>query len=476
MQGGIVKLVDINDYITPNQSCIKSLAETVKGKKGNEVKKITLDDCLSCTGCITSSEALLINNFTLENHFSMIKDNYNDDTSFKLGIISYQALESFLIVYKQIKNIQNHNINNYNEIANIIAEILDIDFILSLNDFILFTLNLSFDEFLDRNNKGLGIGTVSSECPGWVCYAEKKIGKISFDHMSNIKSPHEISSIIIKALFGKYFLNKNDSKDNKNDYTLDNNLYICSIMSCFDKKIEPIKNKNIINSVISTIELEQKFKEFLTLKNISKNRIINIEILKKFLDLNKEVKKTKEFIFKEIINNNTQINISLYNFIFEENYSSNFYIEYFIYRIKKSNPNCYIERKPGKNIDSKEILIYNNETKSEILYKFLISYGLRNIQNIVRMIKSNKMKYDYIELMACPGGCINGAGQIRVEKNRDDIFSEINNGFNSFKEGEVDIDKSINNIDKIVCEYNIDRNLFKQTFKEADFSKSDMDW
>ena len=38
MQGGIVKLVDINDYITPNQSCIKSLAETVKGKKGNEIK------------------------------------------------------------------------------------------------------------------------------------------------------------------------------------------------------------------------------------------------------------------------------------------------------------------------------------------------------------------------------------------------------------------------------------------------------
>ena len=190
MQGGIVKLVDINDYITPNQSCIKSLAETVKGKKGNEVKKITLDDCLSCTGCITSSEALLINNFTLDNHFSLIKDNFKNDASFKLGIISYQALESFLIVYKQLKNIQDYNINYYNEITNIIAEILNIDFILPLNDFILFTLNLSFNEFLERKNMGLGIGTISTECPGWVCYAEKKIGKISFGHMSNIKSPH----------------------------------------------------------------------------------------------------------------------------------------------------------------------------------------------------------------------------------------------------------------------------------------------
>ena len=248
-------------------------------------------------------------------------------------------------------------------------------------------------------------------------------------------------------------------------------------MSCFDKKIEPIKNKTGINTVISTIELEEKFKEFLSKNYIPKNRIINIEIMKKYLDLNKSIKEIKELIDKEINNNNSElINLSLYNFIFKENYSSNFYIEYFIYKIKNLNNNCYIERNPGKNIDSKEILIYNNETKSEILYKFLISYGLRNIQNIVRMIKSNKMKYDYIELMACPGGCINGAGQIRVEKNMDEIFNEINNGFNFLKNEKLDIDKSINEIEKIVCELNIDKNQFRQTFKEADFSKSDIDW
>jgi iron only hydrogenase large subunit-like protein len=249
-------------------------------------------------------------------------------------------------------------------------------------------------------------------------------------------------------------------------------------MSCFDKKIEPIKNKNGINTVISTIELEDKFKEFLNKKSIPKNRLINIHILKNFLDLNQNIKETKESINKQISDNkNTlQINISLYNFIFNENYSSNFYIEYFIYRIKNLNPNCFIERKPGKNIDSKEIFIYNNEAKTEIIYKFLISYGLRNIQNIVRMIKSNNIKYDYIELMACPGGCINGAGQIRVEKTRDNIFNEINNGFNYFKEGKSDIEKSINDIEKIVTEFDIDKNKFKQTFKEADFSKSDLDW
>ena len=475
MQGGIVKLVDINDYITPNQSCIKSLSETVKGKKGNDVKKITLDDCLSCTGCITSSEALLINNYTLENHLTLIKNNYQDNNSFKLGIISYQALESFFIVYKQIKNIHDNNLNYYNEITNIIAEILNIDFILPLNDFILYTLNIAFNEFLERKNNGKEIGTICTECPGWVCYAEKKIGKISFDHMSNIKSPHEIASIIIKALFEKYFSNKNN-QDKNNIFSTEKNLYLCTIMPCFDKKIEPIKNKNCINSVISTIELEEKFKIYITKEYKLKNRIINLQLLKNILYTNQSMTEIKELLLKEINNNQHQINISLYSFWFNENYSSNFYIEYFIYKIKKSNPNCYIERTPGKNIDSKEIIIYNNETKSQVICKFLISYGLRNIQNIVRMIKSNKIKYDYVELMACPGGCINGAGQIRVEKSRDSLFNDINLGFNLFTEGKIDIDKSINDIEKIVSELNIDKNNFKQIFKEADFSKSDMDW
>ena len=39
----------------------------------------------------------------------------------------------------------------------------------------------------------------------------------------------------------------------------------------------------------------------------------------------------------------------------------------------------------------------------------------RNIQNIVRNIKQNKVNYDYIEIMACPGGCINGGGQPYVK-------------------------------------------------------------
>lgn len=40
-------------------------------------------------------------------------------------------------------------------------------------------------------------------------------------------------------------------------------------------------------------------------------------------------------------------------------------------------------------------------------------YGFKNIQNTVQKLKRSKLKLDYVEIMACPSGCINGSGQFR---------------------------------------------------------------
>lgn len=47
--------------------------------------------------------------------------------------------------------------------------------------------------------------------------------------------------------------------------------------------------------------------------------------------------------------------------------------------------------------------------------KFAAMYGFRNIQNLVRKIKSKRCDYDFVEVMACPGGCGNGGGQARPD-------------------------------------------------------------
>lgn len=42
-------------------------------------------------------------------------------------------------------------------------------------------------------------------------------------------------------------------------------------------------------------------------------------------------------------------------------------------------------------------------------------YGFRNIQKSVQAIKKGKSPYQYVEMMACPGGCFSGGGQVRYE-------------------------------------------------------------
>ena len=40
-----------------------------------------------------------------------------------------------------------------------------------------------------------------------------------------------------------------------------------------------------------------------------------------------------------------------------------------------------------------------------------VASGLANTRALVEAIKSGKAKYDFVEIMACPGGCAGGGGQ-----------------------------------------------------------------
>lgn len=40
-----------------------------------------------------------------------------------------------------------------------------------------------------------------------------------------------------------------------------------------------------------------------------------------------------------------------------------------------------------------------------------VASGLSNARKVIEQIKSGEKKYDFIEIMSCPGGCINGGGQ-----------------------------------------------------------------
>ena len=43
--------------------------------------------------------------------------------------------------------------------------------------------------------------------------------------------------------------------------------------------------------------------------------------------------------------------------------------------------------------------------------KVAVVYGLKNARSIMEQIKAGNCPYHFVEVMACPGGCIDGAGQ-----------------------------------------------------------------
>lgn len=95
------------------------------------------------------------------------------------------------------------------------------------------------------------------------------------------------------------------------------------------------------------------------------------------------------------------------------NTTSNGYLEYIFRRAAREiygvviDPKQPLEYIQGKNKDLKECVLEQN---GKVMLRFSAAYGFRNIQNIIRNIKRGKCEYDYVEIMACPGGCLNGGG------------------------------------------------------------------
>ena len=72
-----------------------------------------------------------------------------------------------------------------------------------------------------------------------------------------------------------------------------------------------------------------------------------------------------------------------------------------------------VEYKILKNSDFQELsLMEEGQVKPKL--SFAIANGFRNIQNLVQKMKRKRCGYDFVEVMACPSGCLNGGAQVNV--------------------------------------------------------------
>ena len=68
-----------------------------------------------------------------------------------------------------------------------------------------------------------------------------------------------------------------------------------------------------------------------------------------------------------------------------------------------------VEYKILKNSDFQELSLSQD---GQVKLCFAIANGFRNIQNLVQKMKRKRCNYDFVEVMACPSGCLNGGAQV----------------------------------------------------------------
>ncbi|WFD20114.1 Cytosolic Fe-S cluster assembly factor nar1 [Malassezia caprae] len=424
---GALTLTDLNDYLGPSQVCIKPVeapemqpndaqtnvsvengvyVETSTGSSRArttlETAHISLNDCLACSGCVTSAETVLIGMQSVEEVRQELQR--KGDRVF-IATISAQTIASlqtrlgkpYAALWPQICHVMRR---------------MGFDLVLDTSLARHLALRAHVREFRERKAAKMHgaeghptLPMLASACPGWVCYAEKAHSAL-LPFVAATKSPQQMAGLLAKRVYGPEHAGASLSDSLPAPAA---GVYHVSVMPCYDKKLEASRNDftspdgvKEVDCVLTTGELhdllvEHNFEAYVpTEQELAAPR-----------PLPEPGSSSGGYLFA--------ILMDVYQTWMKEHPSST----------------PALEQRTIRSSDYTEYLL-RAET-GEVLFKGAICYGFRNLQNLVRKlqretgVKNTRMgrglnrrgmdepPYEYIEVMACPGGCVNGGGQMRPD-------------------------------------------------------------
>ncbi|MBI9016674.1 MAG: iron hydrogenase small subunit [Phycisphaerae bacterium] len=229
------------------------------------------------------------------------------------------------------------------------------------------------NEFIKRKLAGEKLPQFTSCCPGWVKFAELYYPDL-LDNLSSCKSPQQMFGSLAKELLPeKLGVKKED-------------LVVISIMPCTAKKAEAnreeFKKDNIkdVDYVLTTQELATM---------IQQSGLEFNELQPESFDMPFGFKTGAGVIFGTTGGVTEAV------------------LRYAGEKIANIRP----EDIDFKIIRSNQQLREAEYTLGDVKISLAVVHGLRNTRAIAKDIQNGTCKYDLIEVMACPGGCIGGAGQ-----------------------------------------------------------------
>ncbi len=229
-------------------------------------------------------------------------------------------------------------------------------------------------ELLGRIKNNGVLPMITSCSPGWINYAEYYYSDL-FDHISSCKSPHEMFGAILKH----YYANKIGVKPE--------DMFVVSIMPCTAKKFEKdrpqLESNGLkdVDAVLTTRELGRLIRR----SGIRFTRLPDEEF------------------DNDIVGDYTGAGVifGVTGGVMEAALRT----AYFVLTGKEHEG---IKFEDVRGFDGiREASIDINGKKIEVA----VASGMKNAKVLLDQIREGKSKYTFIEIMGCPGGCINGGGQ-----------------------------------------------------------------
>ncbi|ADQ04653.1 hydrogenase, Fe-only [Caldicellulosiruptor owensensis OL] len=228
-------------------------------------------------------------------------------------------------------------------------------------------------ELINRIKNGGKLPLITSCSPGWIKFCEHYFPEF-LDNLSTCKSPHEMFGAILKT----YFAQKMGIDPA--------NMFVVSVMPCTAKKFEAQREELAasgypdVDAVLTTRELARMIKE------------AGID----FVNL-------PDSHFDEPMGDATGAGV-----IFGTTGG-----------VMEAALRTVYEVLTGKTLENVEITQVRGlegirEAEIDVgsmKIKAAVAHGLANAKKLLEMVKNGEKEYHFIEIMACPGGCIMGGGQ-----------------------------------------------------------------
>ncbi|XP_054281049.1 probable cytosolic Fe-S cluster assembly factor GK14772 isoform X2 [Macrosteles quadrilineatus] len=352
---GVLQLTDLDDFITPSQECIKPIKIDKKSGTGAKIK-IEEDGSYLQVKEDGYAQKLQRVDISLTDCLACS----GCITSAESVLITQQSQDEMLRVFNENKKLK----QTASDEAKLIIVSVSIQPVLSL-----------------AASQSLSPETTFRKLAGWVCYAEKTHGNFVLPYISTTRSPQQVMGSLIKDHLAA---------------SVGRPIYHVTVMPCYDKKLEAsrqdfvssIDQSREVDCVITAIELEQML--------IAEGR-----------SLTSEEEGEVDYPWTP--------SPPLHHYPLsacEGSGSGGWAHQLFRYAALELFPDCQpdLTFRTLRNQDLQEVTL---EKEGKVLLRFAIANGFRNIQNLVQKLKRGKCPYDYVEVMACPSGCLNGGAQVR---------------------------------------------------------------